>query len=127
MWFIKSRYVTNNILEEFFGEYGNVPGILDVQDDGIRRDAIIVFYDNKLLPKHSLPRQFYGHPLHLYDVRQMLGNVKRVVARIKVSKDIDLTDKENQKIYARFVYTGQLCEALLRKQKETSSEVSATA
>jgi hypothetical protein len=129
MWFKKSRYITNAVLDLFLEEYGKTPGILDVQDDGVRRDSIIVFFDNKKLPRKALPLHFMGFPLHLYDVRQMFRDTKHIVERIKVSKDIDLTDAQNQKVYDRFLLTLKLCETLLhpKKQKEQRSEVSSTA
>lgn len=125
MWFGKSRYITNNVLELFLDEHGHTPGILDVQDDGVKRDSIIIFFDDKKLPKHSLPQHFYGHPLQLYNVRQVLKDTKYIIGRIERSKEIDLSVEDNRKVYEKFFQTVKLCEALLKKQRETS-EVSAT-
>jgi hypothetical protein len=123
MWFIKPRYLTNSMLDDFLDQYKNVPGILDVQDDGIKRDLIIIFFDSKKLPKHSLPKHFNGFLLHLYDVRKMFRDTKQIVSRVNVN---NLTNEKSQNIYAQVIQTMNLCEVLL-KRKGISSEVSTAA
>jgi|ERR1700722_465708 len=107
-------YVSNSILVKFLAEYGNVPGVLDVQDDGTERAAIILFFDSKKLDKDTLPSEFQGCDIELFDVRAELKSVSDIVARIDKVGKAELSNQQNATTYRQFKRTIAVCKKLLQ-------------
>jgi hypothetical protein len=107
-------FVSNSILTEFLDEHKDVQGILDIQDNGIDRTSIIVFFDSKKLGKGKLPSEFNGCPVELFDVRAELKSVSDIVARIDASGKKELTNRQSKTTYRQFKRTIAVLEKLLQ-------------
>jgi hypothetical protein len=80
--------------------------------DGCMSDSIIVFFDKKKLPKASLPPQYKGFNVALYDVRYVL-NTSNVFLGLVKKENVDLEEKQKSETYKHFVHTVELCKEML--------------
>lgn len=108
----------SNAIDELSVQWKDIPGILEIKNDGFSFETIVVFFDNEKL-KQDIPNEYNDIQIIKYDVRKELLNSEKMLSALTDQK-ADLSINENKMAFELFTQSIRLCNRLINGKQQAA-------